>query len=348
MPNAADLKGLGKSLGGVRALDGLTLGIADGALTAILGPSGCGKTTLLRVMAGLDDPDEGSVTLHGRTVAEPVSTVGPADRGVALVFQDLALWPHMTVLGNIEFPLEASLPEAAPRRERALEAAEAVSIAHRLDAHPATLSGGERQRVALARAVATEPRLLLLDEPFAGLDAVLRLRMVEVVAEVRARLGIAAVLVTHDQEEALGAADRVVVMRDGRVAQEGAAPEVYGEPRSRFVASFVGLASFLEGEDLGGGRARTAVGEVAFRGRSAAGGRVLLASRPEDLLLDEAGPVRGTAGRSLFRGDRWITGVEAGPARILVRADAPPERGSALGLRFRRDPVAVEDDGEAA
>ncbi|MCK6481729.1 MAG: ABC transporter ATP-binding protein [Planctomycetes bacterium] len=331
--------------GPVRALDSLSLGIAADALTAVLGPSGCGKTTLLRVLAGLEDPEEGEVTLAGRTVASPASTVAPEDRGVSLVFQDLALWPHMTVRENIGFPLEARGAEPGRVRERVEEAAAATAIAHRLDAFPATLSGGERQRAALARALAPEPRLLLLDEPFGGLDAVLRLRMLEVVAEARARLRIAAVLVTHDQAEALGAADRVVVMREGRVAQEGTAGEVYAEPRSRFVASFVGLASFLPGRSSGG-PAATALGPIPFRGRARQDGSVLLAARPEEMALDPAGPVRGTAGRSLFRGDGWIVGVEAGGERLLVRSGAPCERGAEVGVRFLREPLAVEDDGE--
>jgi iron(III) transport system ATP-binding protein len=337
-----------KSFGVHRALDGLSLGIEPDALTAVLGPSGCGKTTLLRILAGLDDPDDGEVLLDGHPVASPAPVVAPEDRGVALVFQDLALWPHMTVRENVEFPLEGRIPDAAARRAKVEAAADLVSIAHRLDAYPATLSGGERQRTALARALAGEPRLLLLDEPFGGLDAVLRLRMIEAVAEARARRRIAAILVTHDQAEALGAADRVVVLRDGRVAQEGTAREVYGEPRTRFVASFVGLASFLEGEDLGGGRARTVLGETDYRGRSPGNGRVLLAARPEDLRLDAGGPVRGVAGRSLFRGDGWIVSVAADGARLLVRADREPQRGESLGLRLVAPPVAVEDDGEAA
>ncbi len=351
MANAAELKGVGKSFvspaGSHRALDGLSLGIPGDALTAILGPSGCGKTTLLRVLAGLEDPEEGEVSIGGRSVAAPQSVVAPEDRGVSLVFQDLALWPHMTVAENISFPLEAREPDGARRRERVAAAAEAAAISHRLDALPGTLSGGERQRAALARALAPEPRLLLLDEPFGGLDATLRLRMVEAVAEARARLGIAAVLVTHDQAEALGAADRVVVMREGRVAQEGTAAEVYGEPRSRFVASFVGLASFLEGTG-DGGIARTAFGDLPFRGRARADGKVLLSFRPEDALLDPEGTVRGRAGRSLFRGDGWIVAVEAGGARLLVRTGSPAERGAEVGLRFLREPLAVEDDGEAS
>ena len=337
---------MSKSFGAHRALEGISLGLAEDALTAVLGPSGCGKTTLLRLLAGLEDPDEGEVSVSGRTVADPQSRVRPEDRGVAMVFQDLALWPHMTVRENVAFPLEARVPDRAERERKVLRAAEAAAIAHRLDARPASLSGGERQRAALARALAGEPRLLLLDEPFGGLDAVLRLRMLEAVAEARARLRIAAVLVTHDQAEALGAADRVVVLRGGRVAQEGAAREVYGEPRSRFVASFVGLASFLPGSDLGGGRARTAVGEVAFRGRAPAGGKLLLAARPEDLVLDPAGPVHGTAGRALYRGDSWLLPVDADGARLLVRTVEPPERGAAVSLRFVADPAAVADDGE--
>ncbi len=346
MANAAELRRISKSFGGHAALDGISLGIAGDALTAVLGPSGCGKTTLLRVLAGLEDPDEGEVLLDGHPVASPDPVVAAEDRGAALVFQDLALWPHMTVRGNIEFPLEARVPDRAGRREKVERAAALVSIGHRLDAYPSTLSGGERQRTALARALAGEPRLLLLDEPFGGLDAVLRLQMVEAVAEARARLGIAAILVTHDQSEALGAADRIVVMRKGRVAQEGTPREVYGEPRTRFVASFVGLASFLPGQDIGGGRARTDLGDVDYRGRAGGKGALLLAARPEDLRIDPAGALRATAGRSLFRGDGWIVSVSSGERRLLVRAAEAPERGTEVGLRFVSPPVAVEDDGE--
>ncbi len=333
MENAAELRRITKAFGGHVALDGLSLGIAGNALTAVLGPSGCGKTTLLRVLAGLEDPDDGEVLLDGHPVANPDPVVAAEDRGVALVFQDLALWPHMTVRENVEFPLEGREPDRARRKEKVERAAALVSISHRLDAYPATLSGGERQRTALARALA-------------GGDAVLRLRMVEAVAEARARLGIAAILVTHDQSEALGAADRVVVLRGGRVAQEGSPREVYGDPRSRFVASFVGLASFLPATDLGGGRARTDLGEVEYRGRPGPNGSLLLAARPEDLRIDPAGPLHGKAGRSLFRGDGWIVGVSSGERRLLVRAEEPPEAGTELALRFVAPPLAVEDDGE--
>ncbi len=346
MSNAAELRRVSKSFGGPPVLEGLSLGIAGDSLTAILGPSGCGKTTLLRILAGLEDPEEGEVLLHDRTVANPGPVVAPEDRGVALVFQDLALWPHMTVRENIEFPLEARVPDRAGRREKVEAAAALASIGHRLDARPSALSGGERQRTALARALAGEPKILLLDEPFGGLDATLRLQMIEAVAEARARLRIAAILVTHDQAEALGAADRVVVLRAGRVVHEGTAREVYAEPRTRFVASFVGLASFLPGEDLGGGRAGTALGEVAYRGRPAAGGRVLLAIRPEDLRVDPSGPVAAVAGRSLFRGDGWIVSAEAGGRRLLVRSAEPAEAGAAIRLAFAAPPAAVEDDAE--
>jgi iron(III) transport system ATP-binding protein len=344
--NAAELRRVSKSFGGPPVVEGLSLGISADALTAILGPSGCGKTTLLRILAGLEDPDEGEVLLDGHPVANPHPVVPPEERGVALVFQDLALWPHMTVRENIEFPLETRVPDRARRKEKVERAAALASIAHRLDAKPSTLSGGERQRTALARALAGEPRLLLLDEPFGGLDATLRLQMIEAVAEARARLKIAAILVTHDQSEALGAADRVVVLRSGRVAHEGTPREIYADPRTRFVASFVGLATFLPGEDAGQGRARTAVGDVPFRGRPAAKGPLLLAVRPEDLRIDPAGPLFAVAGRSLFRGDGWIVAARAGETRLLVRAAEAVEPGTEVRLSFAAAPAAVEDDGE--
>jgi ABC-type Fe3+/spermidine/putrescine transport system ATPase subunit len=346
LDNAAELRRISKTFGTNRALDDLSLGISADAMTAVLGPSGCGKTTLLRILAGLEDPDVGEVHLGGHPVANPAPVVRAEERGVALVFQDLALWPHMTVRQNIEFPLEGRVRLPSNRAAMVEKAAALASISHRLDRKPSTLSGGERQRTALARALAGEPKLLLLDEPFAGLDAVLRLRMIEAVAEARARLGIAAVLVTHDQDEALGAADRVVVLREGRVVQEGTPREVYGEPRSRFVASFVGLASFVRGQDLGGGRARTPLGETAYVGRGGANGALLLAARPEGLRLDASGGLRGKAGRSIFRGDGWIVRVAAGDQELLVRAAEAPERGADVGVVFATSPVAVEDDGE--
>jgi len=346
--NAAELRRVTKSFGGPPALEGLSLGIEGDSLTAILGPSGCGKTTLLRILAGLEDPDEGEVLLDGHPVANPEPVVPPEDRGVALVFQDLALWPHMTVRENIEFPLEARIPDRAKRREKVEGAAALASIAHRLDARPATLSGGERQRTALARALAGEPKLLLLDEPFGGLDASLRIQMIEAVAEARARLRIAAILVTHDQSEALGAADRVVVLRAGRVAHEGTPREVYSDPRTRFVASFVGLATFLPGEDIGGGRARTAVGDVPFRGRPGGKGPLLLAIRPEELRIDPSGPLFAVASRSLFRGDGWIVSARAGEQRLLVRSDEAVEAGAEIRLSFAAGAAAVEDDGEGS
>ncbi|MHC4821492.1 MAG: ABC transporter ATP-binding protein, partial [Planctomycetota bacterium] len=251
MSNAAEFRRVRRYFGHVNALDGLSLGIPADSLTAILGPSGSGKTTLLRILSGLDDPDDGEVYLGDLRVASPRPEMAPEDRGVGFVFQDLALWPHLSVRDNIGFPLEARGMGADERRGAAEEAAERFSISHRLGAFPGTLSGGEKQRVALARAVVGKPRLLLLDEPFAGLDAVLRFRLLEAVAEVRADLGIAALLVTHDQGEAVGDADRVVVMREGRFFNDGAAAEIYTEPRNRFVASFVGLASFIEGTSGG-------------------------------------------------------------------------------------------------
>jgi ABC-type Fe3+/spermidine/putrescine transport system ATPase subunit len=341
--NAAEFRRVRRWFGDVAALDGLSLGIPADALTAVLGPSGSGKTTLLRVLAGLDDPDDGEVFLGDHRVASPRPEMAPEARGGGFVFQDQALWPHMTVAENIGFPLEA---RGMPARERAAaveEAAARFEIAHRLAQRPGTLSGGERQRVALARAVVARPRVLLLDEPFAGLDAVLRFRLLEVVAEVRAALRIAAVLVTHDQGEALGAADRVVVLRDGRVVQEGAPREIYDEPRSRFVASFVGLATFLEGDADGGGSAGTALGRVPVRAGVAAG-PVLLAVRPEDLRIDPDGPLRGVAGRALFRGDSWILGVRCGSERLLVRADSPPAPDAPVSLSFVAPSRAVERD----
>jgi iron(III) transport system ATP-binding protein len=333
-----------RRFGSTVALDGVTLEFPPRSLTAVLGPSGCGKSTLLRLLAGLDDPDAGTVHVGGVEVANPRSRVAPERRGVSLVFQDLALWPHMTVRGNIEFPLETRVPDRAQRTRKVEEAAALARITHRLDAAPSTLSGGERQRAALARALAGEPGLLLLDEPFAGLDPALRLHLLEAVAEVRARLGIAAILVTHDQQEALGAADRVVVMRRGQVVRQGAAAEVYDRPGSAFVASFVGLASFLRGTAAGDGSVRTEAGSVVVD--DAPEGEALVAFRPEDLALDADGPLRGTAGRALYRGDDWVLTVETASGRLMVRCNRPTAAGAEVRIRPLRNGRVVKDDRE--
>jgi iron(III) transport system ATP-binding protein len=236
---AIDAEGVEKAFGRTRAVAGATLHVPSGELVALLGPSGSGKTTLLRVIAGFEQPDAGSVAIAGRPVAGDGAWVEPEHRRIGMVFQDGALFPHLSVAGNVGF--------GAGRRERVAECLELVGLAGRASDYPHELSGGERQRVALARALAADPDVVLLDEPFAALDAGLRdsLRL-EVTGILRAA-GTSALLVTHDQAEALSLAGTVAVMRDGRIEQVGTPEEIYERPRSRWLAEFLGDADVLPG-----------------------------------------------------------------------------------------------------
>jgi ABC-type Fe3+/spermidine/putrescine transport system ATPase subunit len=267
------IRGLKKKYGEEAALAGVDLDLPKGEITALLGPSGCGKTSLLRILAGLGEPDDGTVTMNGTVLNDPRSRRAPETRGIGMVFQDSLLWPHLRVKDNIAFPLGTKGDD--PRVVRAAERAE---VAEFLDRFPGGLSGGEQRRVAIARATVREPRLLLMDEPLSGLDANLRVRLLAAIRSIQRELGVTTCYVTHDQEEALGVADRVVVMRAGRILRVGTPEEIYAAPESAFVAGFVGLSSLIDGV-VTSGVARTALGE--FPAEGAADGPARLAVRPE-------------------------------------------------------------------
>jgi iron(III) transport system ATP-binding protein len=269
-----------KSFGPVRAVCGVTLTIARGELMAVLGPSGCGKTTLLRVIAGFERPDTGTIFVGDARVAGQACFVAPEHRSVGMVFQDYALFPHLSVAANVGFGLTRRGREVRERLTR--RTLELVGLQHKADRHPHELSGGERQRVALARALAPEPALVLLDEPFASLDATLRAGLRRDVELILRDAEATALLVTHDQEEALSLADRLAVMREGRIVQVGRPEEVYAQPASRWAAQFVGEVNVLAGVARGAG-VETELG--VFDLRSPASGAVQVAVRPEQLEL---------------------------------------------------------------
>jgi putative spermidine/putrescine transport system ATP-binding protein len=236
------LTGLAKHYGDVRAVDGVSLEVAPGEFFTMLGPSGSGKTTTLRLIAGFELPDTGSVELAGQDV-----TRAPAyARDVNTVFQDYALFPHMTVRDNVEYGLKIKKVPKPERRARAGEALELVRLPEVGDRKPAQLSGGQRQRVALARAIVNRPRVLLLDEPLGALDLKLRLQMQSELKRIQSEVGITFVYVTHDQEEALTMSDRLAVFEEGKIVQVGAPAEVYEHPATAFVAGFVGTSNVLE------------------------------------------------------------------------------------------------------
>jgi iron(III) transport system ATP-binding protein len=280
MSAAILLDGVSKAFGATRAVREVSLEIEHGELMAVLGPSGCGKTTLLRLIAGFEAPDGGSVTVGEETVAGPGTLIPPEKRRVGMVFQDYALFPHLTVEANVAFGLSRR-----PREEREAltrRTLELVGLQHKTSRYPHELSGGERQRVALARALAPEPEVVLLDEPFSSLDATLRADLRREVELILRDAEATALLVTHDQEEALSLADRLAVMREGRIVQVGAPEEVYGRPASRWAAQFVGEVNVLAGVAREGG-VETELGR--FDLRAPATGTVHVAVRPEQLEL---------------------------------------------------------------
>ena len=254
-PPAVELDGVTKRYGEATAVDDVSLGVREGEFFTLVGPSGCGKTTTLRLIAGLERPNGGEVALNGTPVSSPDRFVEPEDRGIGVVFQEFALFPHLTAAENVAFGLEGWDAEA--REQRVDELLDLVGLEAQGSSYPDELSGGQQQRVALARSLAPEPEVLLLDEPFSNLDVDLRVKMREEVRRILKETGVTAISVTHDQEEAMSISDRVAVMNDGRIEQVGDPEQVFQQPESRFVAGFLGHASFLPGYVHGGEVTRT-------------------------------------------------------------------------------------------
>ncbi len=289
------LRGITKSFGATRVLNGVDLDVADGEFVVFVGPSGCGKSTLLRVIAGLEEPDAGEVSIGGRTV----NALSPSDRGIAMVFQSYALYPHMTVRQNMAFGLTLARTDKAEIERRVAAAADILNISDYLDRKPKALSGGQRQRVAIGRAIVREPQVFLFDEPLSNLDAALRVRMRYEFAALHQRLETTMIYVTHDQVEAMTLADRIVVLNGGAIEQVGAPLELYDHPRTRFVAEFIGSpkmnlvpATMVEASASGavvglpdGGTVRVGVDAA----HAVVGQAVQLGVRPEHLTLDGPG-----------------------------------------------------------
>jgi iron(III) transport system ATP-binding protein len=314
---------LHKAYGTHPVLRGLDLEVPEGSLTAILGSSGSGKTTLLRILAGFERPDHGTISIGGRLVDDGRTHLGPQGRGVGYVPQEGALFPHLDVAANIGFGLRRRRRQA--RVEELLELTGLGQMAHR---YPHALSGGQQQRVALARALATQPRLMLLDEPFSSLDAALRVSVRTEVARLLEAAGTTAVLVTHDQDEALSLADGVAVLRHGRFVQSGPPDQVYGRPVDADVAAFVGDANLLAGR-AEGSSAVTALGRVRLVADEAAGTGLLVLVRPEQIVLvgpETPGGTPGTVLRCDYHGHDTVLSVE-----VVATAD-----------RHRSTPAAVQ------
>ena len=333
------LTNIGKAFGGFRALNDVSLEAKSGEFLALLGPSGSGKTTLLRIIAGLEFADQGHVAFDGEDVTDRAVT----DRGVGFVFQQYALFRHMTIADNIAFGLNVrkrrDRPAKAEIARRVEELLDLVQLSNLGKRYPAQLSGGQRQRVALARALAVEPRILLLDEPFGALDAKVRKDLRRWLRELHDRMGLTSIFVTHDQEEALELADRVVVMDHGKIEQVAAPDTIYNDPATSFVFDFVGESNRLP-VTVSGGRIRYRDIAIDAAVQAPRDGNATLFFRPHDVTFADPG-LDGviTANVALARPHGGTTRIEAGidgktePLELDFRGAAAPRPGDRIGVR---------------
>ncbi len=336
------VRGVSKSFDGTTVvLDGVDVGVDEGATLALLGPSGCGKTTLLRIIAGLETADAGTVVVGGRTLTGPGVAVPPERRRIGMVFQDWALFPHLSVARNVGFGLPRSERKQSPRIDDALEL---VGLGGLGDRSPSTLSGGQQQRVALARAIAPRPSVLLLDEPFSNLDAALRTQIRSEIHQLLVGLGITTVFVTHDQDEAFVLGDTVAVLAEGRVVQSGRPAELYETPATRWLAGFVGDANFVAGTATGDA-ASTLLGEVPLR--ELRRGPVEVLVRPEH--LDVAPATSDGPGATvelveyLGHGTTYVLDLDGTTLRAH-RPSAPVlQRGDRAAVRYVGGPATAFD-----
>ena len=315
---------------GVRALDGVSAEISDGEITAVIGPSGAGKTSLMNVLAGLLGPDRGRVVFDG----VDVTRVSPEKRGMGIVFQDHRLFPFLSGRGNVAFAPRVAGLRAVERNARVDEALALVRAASFADRSVRVLSGGEKQRIAIARALAMRPRGLLLDEPFAALDAELRRGLRDELRDLIRRLGLTTILVTHDRDDAFALASKVIVLRAGKVEQIGSTSECYRRPASEFVATLLGEATILPVEKREGDRGLVAGAWIPLEGSGSCA-----VIRPEDLALASAG-LTGTLRESRFVAGRWRAVVEIGGASVVAVLDRAPE-GSTVTLGVTRAVATV-------
>ena len=345
------LKDITKMYGSSAAVDHLNLSIDDRAFITLLGPSGCGKTTTLRMIAGLETPTSGEISIDGRVVfsSEKGINVAPEKRGVGFLFQNYALWPHMTVYQNITFGLENLKWDKSKIKARADELMDMLKIKEYSDRYPAELSGGQQQRVAIARALVSRPKVLLLDEPLAALDLKLRKDMQQELKNIQKAMGITFVFVTHDQEEALSMSDTVVVMAEGRIQQIGTPIDIYNEPQNAFVADFIGESNILDGVML-------ADYKVSFSGHvfdcvdTGFGKResVDVVIRPEDvdIVPEEKGMLKGVVTSVTFLGVHYEIIVDINGLKWMIQTTDFVDVDEHIGLYIEPDAIHIMKKSE--
>jgi iron(III) transport system ATP-binding protein len=339
-----EVREISKHFGATPVVSALSLQLAQGSVGCLLGPSGCGKTTVLRLIAGFDTVSAGEIALNGAVVSAPGQLVAPERRQIGMVFQDYALFPHLSVESNVGFGLRPWSKEK--RAARVAELLELVGLAGFARAYPHELSGGQQQRVALARALAPKPELLLLDEPFSNLDVELRERLGQEVRQILKHEGTTAILVTHDQHEAFAMADEIGVMHEGRIQQWDTAYRLYHEPANRFVADFIGQGVLLPGTVLNAHQIEIELGilDGAFPIECKKGCPVDVLIRPDDIIHDDASPLLAEVTHKAFRGASILYMLKlpsGGTALSLVPSHHNHALGERIGIRLDVDHVVA-------
>lgn len=333
-----NLTGVKKSYGATSIVENLDLEFPDGSFTVLVGPSGCGKSTTLRMIAGLESVTAGTIRIND----EDVTALDPKDRDVAMVFQNYALYPHLTVLENIAFPLRAIKTPREEARKRAQEIADSLGLGHLTARKPKDLSGGQQQRVAIGRAIIRQPAVFLFDEPLSNLDAKLRVETRSELLALQKKLGVTSIYVTHDQEEAMTLSDRMVVMRDGKIAQLGTPAEVYSKPNSVFVATFVGSPkmSILRGTSDGQVFRHESGSTFAFESNHS--GQVLLGLRPEDIQLVPSEDGQAVISQIELLGPRAVVTLDLAGSTVVAVVEAAKLASLSQGARVKMSFSHVE------
>ncbi|MBT3094647.1 MAG: ABC transporter ATP-binding protein [Candidatus Thiodiazotropha endolucinida] len=344
MPNQLEVRHASVRYGRQVVVDDVSFELESGVIGCLLGPSGCGKTSLLRAIAGFEPLVHGEILLHGRQVSRPGHTLAPEKRRVGMVFQDFALYPHLTVGENVAFGLRGISGKS--QRQRVGELLVLVGLSGLEDKYPHQLSGGQQQRIALIRAMAPRPEILLLDEPFSGLDVELREQLAGEVRAILKREGVTAILVTHDQLEAFALADIIGVLGSGRLRQWDSGYHIYHRPADRFVAEFVGQGAMIPGRVLAGGRIESALGTMSadFKQQHQAGDSVELLLRPDDIIHDDESDFKLKIVGKVFQGAEYLytLSLDDGTELLcLVQSHHDHAVGERIGVRLAVDHVVA-------